>query len=826
MTLKALHTLEYNKITHLLTSHAVSPMGKDRAKALIPMTNLHEIERAQQETTEATTLILRNGSLPLGGIRDIREALQRALVGGVLAIEELLHVGDFLYVCGKIQDYGEHDKRYEECESLQPLFDGVFFAGHLEREIKRCILNQYELSDDASPALANIRRNILSAGDRIRDHLNKIVQSNEYKTMLQEPIITTRNDRYCVPVKAEYRSAFSGMIHDQSASGATLFMEPTSVVQLNNKIKELFLEESQEIQRILQKLSGMVAEQADVLRTNIEMLTTLDFIFAKGELSISMNGTQPVFNEEGCIDIKKGRHPLLASDKVVPTDIYLGRDFTTLLITGPNTGGKTVSLKTIGLFTLMGQAGLHIPATDHSELAVFGQVFADIGDEQSIEQSLSTFSSHMKNIVGILNEIDENALVLLDELGAGTDPTEGAALAVSILEYLHQRQIRTVVTTHYSELKLYALGTERVENASCEFDVETMKPTYKLLIGIPGKSNAFAISRRLGLPEHIINHAKEVLTSEDIRFEDMITDLEINKKTVLIEKDRAEEYRREAENLRKHFESQKEKLTSQRDKILTDAREEALKIVREAKDRADEMYKDFQKQLKAAASQNISQNNLMSSRQVMWDQLSKMEKEMANGIAGSTKKNYQPITAVKKPEEGDRVYVHSLNQTGTIVTAPEGSGEVTVQAGIMKIKVKIGDLSLADEKVGKSKAGSTGNGESYKKAAKLYGSGVSGGSGVSASQGTRGPKIGKAHSISPEIDLRGMLAYEGTDQAIKYLDDAFLASLSQVTIIHGKGTGALRSAIHNKLKNHPYVKNFRLGTYGEGEDGVTIVELK
>ena len=798
MNSKALQTLEYTKIIELLTGHAVSKMGKDMAAELVPMTQLKNIERAQQETTESTSLILRKGSLPLGGIRDIRSSLQRALVGGMLNIEELLHVGDFLYVCGKIQDYGLPDERYESCKMLQPLFDGVFTADTLENEIKRCILNQQEISDSASATLADIRRNISTSNNRIRDHLNGVIQSASYKNMLQESIITIRNDRYCVPVKAEYRGSFPGMIHDQSASGATLFMEPTSVVQLNNKIKELFFQERKEIEKILLRLTEMVAGQSNLLSANIDVLTRLDFIFAKGELSLSMRGTQPIFNEKGYIDIRKGRHPLLSNDTVVPTDIYLGKTFTTLLITGPNTGGKTVALKTVGLFTCMGQAGLHIPAFDNSELAVFSNVFADIGDEQSIEQSLSTFSSHMRNIVGILEKVQDNSLVLLDELGAGTDPTEGAALAIAILQYLHDRQIRAAVTTHYSELKVYALGTNGVENASCEFDVETLRPTYKLLIGIPGKSNAFAISRRLGLPEHIIDHAKNVLSHEDIRFEDMITDLEISKKTVLMEKERAEQYRREAEHLQNHLASQQEKLKSQRDKILQEAKAEALKLVREAKDQADEMYKTFQKQLRESASQR----EIESSRQSMRVQLFEMEEDMKSSSSNDEKRKLKPLP--KNLKKGDKVFVHSLNQTGSVVTPPDGSGEVLIQAGIMKIKIKIEDLSL-DETAEKS-AKSTLTAHTKSKSQNL--------------------KISKAKHISPEMDLRGLMVHEGTEQAEKYLDDAYLANLAQVTLIHGKGTGALRKAIHTQLKKHPYVKSFRLGTFGEGEDGVTIVELK
>jgi len=804
MNSKALQTLEYTKIIEMLASRAVSIAGKEHAKSLTPMTDLRDIQEAQQDTTDATTMILKKGSLPLGGIRDIHNFLQRVVVGGMLNIEELLHIGDFLYVCGKIIDYGRLDNEEdEEYRTIGALFEGVRPCNLLENELKRCILNQQELSDAASPKLADIRRSIHKSNDRIREHLNGVIHSSSYKNMLQEAIITKRNDRYCVPIKAEYRGSFPGMIHDQSSSGATLFMEPASVVELNNKIKELFFEERKEIEKILHALSGMVAGQAEVLHGNINMLTQLDFIFAKGELSLTMRATPPVFNQDGFINIRKGRHPLLSSDTVVPTDIYLGKDFTTLLITGPNTGGKTVSLKTVGLFTCMGQAGLHIPAFDHSQLAVFDNVYADIGDEQSIEQSLSTFSSHMRNIVSILEQLTDNSLVLLDELGAGTDPTEGAALAIAILQYLHDRQIRAAVTTHYSELKVYALSTPGVENASCEFDVETLRPTYKLLIGIPGKSNAFAISRRLGLPEHIIDHAKGVLSHEDIRFEDMITDLEISKKTVLLEKDRAEQYRRDAESLKKNYETQQEKLKNQRDKILREAKEEALKTVREAKEQADKLYKDFQRQLRDSGNSR----DIEASRQALRDKVSGLEQETAEfNKNNSNKKILRPIA--KELQKGDNVFIHSLSQSGTVVSAPDGSGEVMVQAGIMKIKVRIAELSMDDTPITK-----------MPKTSKII-------QNTSMPKGTsKSVKAGKAQHIRTEIDLRGMMTEEGTSHAGKYLDDAYLAGLPQVTLIHGKGTGALRKAIHEILKKHNYVKSFRLGTYGEGEDGVTIVEL-
>ncbi|MCL1997899.1 MAG: endonuclease MutS2 [Turicibacter sp.] len=794
MNPKTLKTLEYNKIIDLLALRAVSVSGKALCGELLPDTNMLDIESAQQETTDAVACILRKGSLPLGGIRDIRSQLRRAVAGGMLNIEELLHIGDFLYVCGKINEYGRFDdlsagdKDFADFESLRPLFDGVSTIRALEDEIKRCILNSQELSDMASSQLAAIRRNIRGASDKVREHLNKIVHSAEYKTMLQDNIVTMRNSRYCLPVKAEYRATFPGMIHDQSSSGATLFMEPNSVVQLNNKIKELLFDEQREIDRILLKLSQLVAEYADTLNISINMLTRLDFIFAKGELSISMNATRPLFCDK--INMKKARHPLLPASTVVPTDIYLGEDFNTLLITGPNTGGKTVTLKTVGLLTCMGQAGLHIPAFDNSELAVFDNVFADIGDEQSIEQSLSTFSSHMKNIVEILGVVDQNTLVLLDELGAGTDPTEGAALAIAILDFLHERNVCTVVTTHYSELKMYALSTPGVENAGCEFDVETLRPTYKLLIGIPGKSNAFDISGKLGLPHAIIDRAKSVLSHNDVKFEDIITDLEVSKKTVILEKERAEQYRRESENLRKSLEAKQEKLASQREKILQTAKEEARILLQTAREETDEMYKNFQRQLRAAQGQS----DLDKARQSLQGQLGAMEKEIA---PTQVKKILKPLP--KNIKKGDKVFVHSLNQSAIILDdGVENLDSIFVQAGIMKIKVKITDLSLD----GSAKADDKTPNATYS------------------------ANLGKSKHISPEIDLRGMMVEEGTEKVRKYLDNAYLASLAQVTIIHGKGTGALRKAIHTALKQHQFVKNFRVGSFGEGEDGVTIVEIK
>jgi len=786
MNTKALNTLEYTKIIEMLQSRAASPMGKQLATELTPMTYINDIKRAQAETSAAVGIILRKGSLPLGGIHDIKPALTRALVGGMLQAEELLQVAESLYVCHKVINYGKD--RNEEPTCIAPYFDAITLIDTLENEINRCIKPSGEIADNASPKLADIRRNIRVAHDKIRDHLQGVIHSASYKNMLQDAIVTLRGDRFCVPVKAEYRGSFPGMVHDQSSTGATVFMEPLSVVELNNKIKDLHFEGRREEERILLKLSNLVGSHADILDSNLEQITYLDFVFAKGELSLAMEATEPIFNDHRFVHIKKGRHPLLNRDTVVPTEIYLGGEFSMLLITGPNTGGKTVSLKTLGLLSCMGQAGLHIPAAETSELTVFDDIFADIGDEQSIAQSLSTFSSHMKNIVSILDGLSHNALVLLDELGAGTDPTEGAALAIAILQYLRTRQVRTAVTTHYSELKLFALSMEGVENASCEFDVETLRPTYRLLIGIPGKSNAFAIAKRLGLPDAIIDEARAVLSQKDIRFEDVITDLEASKKAVLLEQERAQIYRREAEKLREDVAKQEEKLRTQKEKLMQQAKREALETIQQARKEADELITKMQKQLQTA-----NQREIEEAKRQMREGLT----SLAEGIGPVEEK------PLRKPPEnlrrGDKVFIHSMNQTATVSAPPNANGEVQLQAGILKIKVHVSDLSLEEEEQAVQK--------------------------FTPKAGSGGSKM-KSLNISTELDLRGMLPEEATSAADKYLDDAFLATLSNVTLIHGKGTGAVRNAIHALLKRHPHVQEYRLGKYGEGEAGVTVATLK
>ena len=788
MNEKALHTLEYDKMIQKLTGYAVSPMAKERAAALKPSSAMSDIILWQQETSEATSMVLRKGSPSFGGFREIRPQLKRAAMAGMLSIAELMAMGEFAYVCRKVKNYAKKENKIEVYDRLDEYFDLIMPLDTLENEISRCILSETEIADTASAGLLSVRKEIKISNDRVKDHLNGVINSSAYRNMLQDFVITIRNDRYCVPVKAEYRSSFPGMIHDQSNTGSTLFMEPMSVVQLNNRIKELQAKEKEEIEKILLMLSDLVTANAITIEGNLELLTQLDFIFAKAALSLSMGGTQPLFNTKGYVHIQKGRHPLLDPKTVVPTDIYLGKDFTTLLITGPNTGGKTVALKTLGLFCLMGQAGLHIPAFDHSQLAVFDNIFADIGDEQSIEQSLSTFSAHMTNIVKVMDEVTDHSLVLFDELGAGTDPTEGAALAIAIIQALLERKIRTAVTTHYSELKVFALTTAGVENACCEFSVETLRPTYRLLIGIPGKSNAFAISKRLGLQEYILESARSFISQDEAKFEDVITDLEISKKSVKIEQERAEQYRREAEDLKKEVERQKEKTREQKEKILARAREEAKQIYAQAKEEADSIVKEMNRQAKEAGNKN----KVLEQRQKLNEKLSSVQQDFVK--SKRMKPNHK---APENLKPGDRVYVISFDQSGEVISAPDRNKEVMVQMGAMKLKVPVAELMLDDTPRPKEK---------QKQPPKA--------------------KLSKSQFISAEIDCRGQLVDEAIANIDKYIDDAYLSGLKQVVIIHGKGTGALRTGVQNYLKLNSHVKSYRPGTFGEGEAGVTVVELK
>ena len=791
MNKKTLAKLEYNKIIELLTDHASSFSGKELCRRLKPMTSLTDIQVAQEETGAAFTRIVKKGRPSFSGCNPVNDSLRRLEIGGSLGSGELLRICKLLETAGRAKAYGRHDNANDTEDCLDSYFAQLNPVSILTTEIRRCIIEEDEISDEASPALKHIRRQMGQINDKVHSTLSGMVNGS-LRTYLQDPIITMRGDRYCIPVKAEYRSQVSGMIHDQSSTGSTLFIEPMAVVKLNNDLKELYGKEQEEIQVILARLSADAAEYISDIQTDYTVLRTLDFIFAKGSLAIDMNASLPLFNTEGRIHIREGRHPLLDKRSVVPITLTLGDTFDLLIVTGPNTGGKTVSLKTVGLFTLMGQSGLHIPALDRSELAVFTEVYADIGDEQSIEQSLSTFSSHMTNIVSFLKKVDDQSLVLFDELGAGTDPTEGAALAISILNHLHMRGIRTMATTHYSELKVYALSTPGVENASCEFDVETLRPTYHLLIGIPGKSNAFAIAGKPGLPDFIIEDAKTRLTEQDESFEDLLTDLETSRRTIEKEQETIASYKREIERLKQETEKKQEKLEEQRDRILREANEKAHAILAEAKETADETMRNFHKFGKA----NISASEMERERE-------RLRKKMESTRSGMIKEPAKPKKEYKPSDFklGESVKVLSMNINGTVASLPDNKGNLTVQMGILRSQVNISDLEIIDEK------------PAYlKKTTRAGGKGKI--------------KMSKSLSVSTEINLLGKTVDEAIAELDKYLDDASLAHLSSVRIVHGKGTGALRKGIHQYLRRQKHVRSFRLGEFGEGDAGVTIAELK
>ncbi len=790
MNSKVLRVLEYNKIIERLTDKATSEQGRKLTAALEPMTDLDAIEKAQTETADALGYLFRKGSTSFGGNKDLGMCIRSLEIGSTLSIAELLRIAAFLENVSRIKSYGRKEREDTPADSLDEYFESLEPLTPLSNEIRRCILSEEEIADDASPALKKIRRSMAIANDRIHSQLASMI-SGSCRTYLQDAVVTMRNNRYCIPVKSEYKGQVQGMVHDQSSTGSTFFIEPAAVVNLNNELRELEIKEQEEIAVILADLSAQAGAYTELLTGNQKAMTALDFIFAKAALALEQNATMPVFNTEHQIRIRQGRHPLLDKKKVVPIDIQLGIDFDLLVITGPNTGGKTVSLKTVGLLTLMGQAGLHIPALDRSELSIFEEVYADIGDEQSIEQSLSTFSSHMTNIVSILQQADGNSLCLFDELGAGTDPTEGAALAISVLDHLHGRGIRTMATTHYSELKVYALSTPFVENASCEFSVETLRPTYRLLIGIPGKSNAFAISSKLGLPDHIIEDAKRHITEDKESFEDLLANLENSR--VTIEKERLEiaGYKEEVKALKQKLEAKQEKIDQAKEKILRQANEEAREILQNAKELADETIRVFQK-----AEAGISIKDLEKSRQKVRDKISEKNEKL-------TLKNDKPTHKVLKPTQikpGDSVKVVSMGLKGTVSSLPDKNGNLFVQCGIIRSKVSLNDLVLIEEETintGKMQRSSSG---------KL--------------------KMSKSYSISTEINLLGRTVDEALSELDKYLDDAYLAHLPSVRVVHGKGTGALRSAVHNYLRKNRVVKNYRLGEYGEGDAGVTIVEFK
>ena len=791
MNEKVIRILEYNKITEQLASHASSQAGKDKCLSLLPLCDLAEIELAQKQTSDALSRLFKKGTISFSGAKSIIGAMKRLEMGSILSIEELLSIASLLESTNRAKTYARKETPDLPDDSLDTLFESLEPLTPISSEIRRCILSEEEISDDASPTLRQIRRNIKQTNDKIHSQLTSMVNSS-YRTYLQDAVITMRNNRYCIPVKAEYKNNVQGMIHDQSSTGSTLFIEPEAVVKLNNELKELHLKEEQEIEVILAKLSESCSEYTEQITLNYHTMVELDFIFAKAALAMEQNATKPMYNTDGRIVIRQGRHPLIDKKAVVPTDIHIGRDFNLLIITGPNTGGKTVALKTVGLLTLMGQSGLHIPTLDRSELSIFTEVFADIGDEQSIEQSLSTFSSHMTNIVSILKHADDKSLCLFDELGAGTDPTEGAALAIAILTHLHEQGIRTIATTHYSELKLFALSTAGVENACCEFNVETLRPTYKLLIGIPGKSNAFAISSKLGLPDYIIDSARTHLSEQDESFEDVIAKLEHNRVAIEKEKVEIEQYRRDIEALKSDLEQKKEKLNASRDKILAEANEQARDILQDAKDMADETIRNFQKY--GVGKGNIQE--MEHDRQKLRDKISNTGSKLALKKEDAGKKSYKPSDF----KLGESVKILSMGLTGTVSTLPDAKGNLFVQCGILRTAAHMDDLIIIDT------PDITGPGFRQRKTGKM--------------------DLSKSSSISSEINLLGMTVDEALAKLDKYLDDAYLSHLSSVRVVHGKGTGALRAGVHSHLKKVKYIKEYHLGAYGEGDTGVTIVTFK
>ncbi len=791
MNQKSLRVLEYNKIVDMLSEKAESSLGRGMIENLMPSVSIDEITYAQNETEETINLMIKRGNPPLYGINKISADVKRAELGGVLSPGALLRIGESLRVSRALKNYLKENK--EDKDSIYPiigdLIENLRAYKDVEDSISNAIISENEISDNASSTLRSIRRQIRSKNDSIKDKLSSLINSPNYKKYLQDSIVTMREGRYVVPVKQENRSNVPGLVHDVSSSGATAFIEPMAVVELNNELRELEIKEREEIERILTELSLMVAQDGEGIRGNELLLARLDFAFAKGKLALDQKATKPLFNKGKYINIKRARHPLLGKN-VVPIDIYLGDDFTTLVITGPNTGGKTVTLKTVGLFTLMGQSGLHIPADSSSQLGIFTQVFADIGDEQSIEQSLSTFSSHMTNIVQIIENMDEDSLVLFDELGAGTDPVEGAALAMSILEFLKKRDIRTLATTHYSQLKLYALTTEGIRNASVEFNVETLSPTYKLLIGVPGKSNAFEISKRLGLQDFIIDQARGLVSRENIQFEDVLQAMERDRKQAEENKEEAERTKRTINKLKIELENEKQKAESMKEKILDKAREEARSILREAKENADLVASELRDVSRIIDKE--SSRRLQEAQDLVRTELQKKDSELSKGIL--EKKSTKPPKDLKM---GENVEVLSLNQMGTALSNPDDKGNVEVQVGIMKVTVNIVNLRRTDDDYTSKQIRSTSK-----------------------------VKSNKSKVVKQELDLRGNNIEEGILEVDKYLDDAYISGLKEVYIIHGKGTGALREGIKSYLKTHRHVKAFRTGKYGEGGDGVTVVEIK
>lgn len=787
---KTLRVLEYFKIIDKLKDKTESSLGKELVEGLTPKKDIEEIEYLQRETEEAFNIILKKGNPPLFGINNVKNYVKRAEKGGMLIPKDFIKLSDSLRVVRALKTYLRDikDDKSIKIEIIGDLIEELEPYKELEEEINRCIISEEELSDNASSKLSSIRRNMVVKNDSIKSRINSIVNSPKYEKYLQDNVVTMRDGRYVVPIKQENKRFFPGLIHDQSASGATVFIEPMAIVELNNELKELEIEEREEIERILLELSGKVAEGGYGIINNQDILQRLDFIFAKGKLALEMNGTRPMLNNDGYINIKKGRHPLLDEKIVVPIDIHIGDDYNTLVITGPNTGGKTVTLKTVGLLTLIAQTGLHISADYDSEIAVFKNIYADIGDEQSIEQSLSTFSSHMTNIVDILEEVDMESLVLFDELGAGTDPTEGAALAMSILDYLLKRNIRTMATTHYSQLKVYALTNEGVKNASVEFNVETLSPTYKLLIGVPGKSNAFEISKRLGLQDFIIDEARKLVSEENIEFEDLLTAIDRDRKTIEADKYEAGQLKQEVNRLKEELVREKEKTKLSREKILEKANLEARDMLKKAKEEADEIIKEL-KDISSLVDKD-SRRKLHSGQDRLRESMGKFEDGLSKDLF-SVKSN-KPLKTVKV---GETVEVLSLGQKGTVLELPDENGNLSVQVGIIKVNVNISTLKRAEIE----KEATTINTKKI---------------------------IRSKQAIKNEIDIRGYNVDEAIMDLDKYIDDAYIAGVKTAEIIHGKGTGVLRDGVRSYLKGNKHVKSFRTGGFSEGGEGVTIIEMK
>ncbi len=792
--LKSCATLELGRVLEMLSAHAVSNKAKKNALELVPDTDCDAVNYSQQQTSDAKKLIGLRGAPPFSGIRDVSDSLRRADAGGSLNLKELLDIASLLRTARMVRGYLSEEREISTC--LDGLFNSLSANKHLEESITRAIVSEEEVADGASPALADVRRKMRGANGKIRDVLQKIVSSPTQSKYLQENIITQRSGRYVVPVKSEHKGDIGGLVHDVSSSGATLFIEPMQVVSLNNELRELEAKEKKEIDRILAELSAEVSSFSDTISRDFELLCTLDLIFAKAKLSYQLNADEPEINDKGQTLLKNARHPLLDAEKTVPISVQLGIGFDTLIITGPNTGGKTVALKTVGLMTLMAECGLHIPVASGSRISTFERIYADIGDEQSIEQSLSTFSSHMKNIVGMLEGVDSRTLILFDELGAGTDPVEGAALAVSIIEYARKMGARVVATTHYTELKSYALTTERVENASCEFDVETLKPTYKLLIGVPGKSNAFAIASRLGLSDYIIERARSLVDSEDQRFDEVLARLEEKRNALETELSQAEKQRREAELLTRRAREFDDEIEKRREAEFKKAKADAERMLRDARAAADEIFDEIDA-LRKAQRKKDNYQQINDARAALKHSLNDADRAL-NRAGGERAKNLIAPAPARPLKVGDTVELIELGTKATVLSVPDKSGMVQVQAGILKVNVNQNKLKLLEE--------------SGKKTVEAF---------IAKKQAEL-----RNIKISQDIDVRGMMSDEAVDTVERYLDNAFMAKLNTVTVIHGKGTGALRKAIQTRLRSHPHVKSFRLGTFGEGESGVTVIELK